>query len=203
MAKEKGYKQWKSSLSGIEENERMIKEALDRMLSASTPGEKAVAISLALNVEHYTGQMGEHLGLSKSDLVNLSNIDVTPWDNELKEEGLKLARKMNQMLKTAGKKWDQNSVKDFLKENSAIFESNHFSINIIGSLSGKEESEHDLDLLLIPTNEAHDAEAILEAFEKLGCKIEYGSWENEKEPDTLHFPDGRIIDLFYSEEGLS
>jgi hypothetical protein len=76
------------------ETRKRVIDALHRIESASSIPDKNIAISLALNVVHNSGQMFFTLGLSKQQMDHLSNMDHTKWDTELKMIG-RVAKKIN------------------------------------------------------------------------------------------------------------
>lgn len=69
-----------------------IREAKNRILDSLSDydlNKRSIALTLALNAIHVSGNMMEYLGLYKSDLDYLSNIDIGEWDDQLKRISIK------------------------------------------------------------------------------------------------------------------
>ena len=95
-----GYPRWKENFPGIEENEAAVEKGLHRIdeaLGSDDWHDKTVAITLGLNVSHYFGKMSEHLGISKDQLDELSNLDVDDWEEEFQSLGIRAAKNRNNL----------------------------------------------------------------------------------------------------------
>jgi hypothetical protein len=61
---------------------------IQKAMSTQSIKDRAIAISIGLNTAHVTGGFTEYLGLINEDLKELSNLNSTPWDEELKRISL-------------------------------------------------------------------------------------------------------------------
>jgi len=96
VAKQYGMADWKANFPGIEEVEADVRKAIARMESADTMQKKVIAISLALNVQHYHGNMmDDHMDIFVDDLTTLSQEDLNRLSN------LEVKASSNGMIKTA------------------------------------------------------------------------------------------------------
>jgi hypothetical protein len=91
---------WKSK--GIEETRKRVKattKIINQIASQSISdvGKVTASLNRALNEAHQTGSMmdyvSEQYNVGETDLDNLSNMDVSAWNKELKKMGLKVAKK--------------------------------------------------------------------------------------------------------------
>ena len=81
---------------GIEETRQRIEELFEKLKNIDNVSlkDKILTINFSTNATHQTGSMMDHFetrfNVSKTDLDILSNQDVSHWNKELKEIGVKI-----------------------------------------------------------------------------------------------------------------
>jgi hypothetical protein len=72
---DEGWNQWRNNWGNeLPDAEERIREQRQRLEDAETPGEKAVAVTLALNEAHVYGTMSEHMDIGTDELDELSEM---------------------------------------------------------------------------------------------------------------------------------
>ncbi len=81
------WSQWIENWPGYEETLVQVREQIGNLESikgSQDINQVMSAISLALNTAHNSGLMFEHIDLSEEEMNQLSNIDTSEWENQMK-----------------------------------------------------------------------------------------------------------------------
>jgi len=109
---------------------------------------------------------------------------------------------MKNLTEAPLKGWTLSEAQDFLSAVKPIFERYGVDLELVGSIESVGSSEHDLDLVMGTPSDDMDG-AWFDAVEAdllrefPGAVMEGNMYEPL---ETLHLPDGRIVDFFYGED---